>query len=413
AKKFEWFSLALDKATDVSNTSQLLLFIRGVGSNFEVMEELASVHSMHGTTTGEEIFKEVEKSLSQYNLQWKQLKCSTTNGGRNMCGSKKGLVGQIYKACESAGCPKPMILHCILHQQTLCGKYLDLSCVMEPVVSTVNFIRSHGLTIVSSKHFCGKVLSRFFELQTEIEMFLHKKTRPLPLLTNSEWLWKLAFYVDLTKHTNDFNLRLQGENGLICDMYTQVKAFRQKLVLFESQLMRRDCFAHFTCCEKFSQETESRFPTRFAQEIISDLKLQFQERFSDLDVNAGEIRIFQNPFDCDVEKLPPELQMEVIYLQYSDLLKDKDKEGNLLEFYKCLPSDQYAHVKNFVRGLMSVFGTTYVCEKTFLMMTYVKSNYRSTLSDEHLQSILMIGNTNFEPQLNAILSEKHQYHASH
>ncbi|CAM4457261.1 unnamed protein product [Lepidochelys olivacea] len=103
AKKFEWFSLALDESTDVSDTSQLLLFIHGVGSNFEVMEELASVHSMHGTTTGEKIFKEVEKSLSQYNLQWKQLKYVTVDGGRNMCSSKKGLIGQIYKACESAG----------------------------------------------------------------------------------------------------------------------------------------------------------------------------------------------------------------------------------------------------------------------------------------------------------------------
>ncbi|CAM5141474.1 unnamed protein product [Natator depressus] len=211
---------------------------------------------------------------------------------------------------------------------------------------------------------------------------------------------------------NDFNLRLQGENGLICDMYTQVTAFRQKLVLFESQLMR-DCFAHFTCCEKFNQETQSRFPAKFAQEIISDLKLQFQELFSDLDVNAGEIQIFQNAFDCNLKKLPPELQMEVINLQSNDLLKDKYKEGNLVEFYKCLPSDQYAHVKNFVCGLMSMFGTTSVCEKTFSVMRYVKSNYSSTLSDEHVRSILMIGYTNFEPQLNAILSEKHQYHTSH
>ncbi|KAH1172159.1 hypothetical protein KIL84_007777 [Mauremys mutica] len=98
--------------------------------------------------------------------------------------------------------------------------------------------------------------------------------------------------------------------------------------------------------------------------------------------------------------------MELIDLQSNDLLKDKYKEGNLVEFYKCLPSDQYAHVKNVVCGLMSVFGTTYVHEKTFSMMKYVKSSYRSTLSDGHLQSILMIGNTNFEPQLNAILTNQ-------
>ncbi|CAM4598867.1 unnamed protein product [Lepidochelys kempii] len=117
----EWFSLTLDKSTDISDTSQLLLFIRRVSSNFEVTEELASVHFGEQPQV-KRFFKEVEKSLSQYNLQWEQLNCVTADGGRNVCGSKKGLVGQIYKACESAGCPKPMILHCILHQQALCGK---------------------------------------------------------------------------------------------------------------------------------------------------------------------------------------------------------------------------------------------------------------------------------------------------
>ena len=51
-----------------------------------------------------------------------------TDGGKNMCGVGKGLVGQIYKACESMGCLLPMILHCIFHQQTVCGKYLDMLC---------------------------------------------------------------------------------------------------------------------------------------------------------------------------------------------------------------------------------------------------------------------------------------------
>lgn len=32
-------------------------------------------------------------------------------------------------------------------------------------------------------------------------------------------------------------------------------------------------------------------------------------------------------------------------------------------------------------------------------MKYAKAHYRSVLADEHLQSILMLGNANFEPQL--------------
>ena len=54
AREFECFSVALDESTDVSDTSQLLLFVRGVNVNFQITEELASVHSMHGTTTGQE-----------------------------------------------------------------------------------------------------------------------------------------------------------------------------------------------------------------------------------------------------------------------------------------------------------------------------------------------------------------------
>jgi hypothetical protein len=38
-------------------------------------------------------------------------------------------------------------------------------------------------------------------------------------------------------------------------------------------------------------------------------------------------------------------------------------------------------------------------------MKYVKSQYRSALTDEHLQSI-MIGSTNFDPQFEEMLSEK-------
>jgi hypothetical protein len=38
-----------------------LLFIQGVDEDFDVTEELGSVHSTHGTTTSEDIFKEMEK----------------------------------------------------------------------------------------------------------------------------------------------------------------------------------------------------------------------------------------------------------------------------------------------------------------------------------------------------------------
>ena len=76
-----------------------------------------------------------------------------------------------------------------LHYSPASPKNLNLSSVMDPVVSTVNYICSHGLKHRKFRDFleqigathtdlpyhtsvwwlsCGKVLSRFFELRKEI-----------------------------------------------------------------------------------------------------------------------------------------------------------------------------------------------------------------------------------------------------
>ena len=61
---------------------------------------------------------------------------------------------------------------------------------------------------------------------------------------------------------------------------------------------------HFPCCEEFNKETDKQFPTSFAVRVIADLKQEFQKRFPELDINSKEIRLFQNPFDCNVTKIP-------------------------------------------------------------------------------------------------------------
>jgi hypothetical protein len=42
-KQFECFSIALDESTDSSETAQLAIFIRGVDTNFNYVEELLSL----------------------------------------------------------------------------------------------------------------------------------------------------------------------------------------------------------------------------------------------------------------------------------------------------------------------------------------------------------------------------------
>ena len=100
---------------------------------------------MHGTTTGEDIFLEVQKALKSYKLRWNQLQCVTVDGGKSLVGLKKGLVEWIMIKLKKIQLPKALFLHCITHQQALCGKHLDIFCILKPVVFVVNFIRDHAL----------------------------------------------------------------------------------------------------------------------------------------------------------------------------------------------------------------------------------------------------------------------------
>ena len=55
AKCFCVYSVALDETTNITDTAQLAIYVRGVDDNFEVTEELLTVFPMHGQTTAQEI----------------------------------------------------------------------------------------------------------------------------------------------------------------------------------------------------------------------------------------------------------------------------------------------------------------------------------------------------------------------
>ena len=50
--QFKFCSITMDESTDINDTAQLLLFIRGVDENFFITEELKCMRSLRGTTTG-------------------------------------------------------------------------------------------------------------------------------------------------------------------------------------------------------------------------------------------------------------------------------------------------------------------------------------------------------------------------
>lgn len=137
-KHFHSYSLALDESTDVTDTAQLAIYVRGVDDNFEVMEELLTMIPMHGQTTGQEIFRQLCDSIVDAGLLWKRFAGITTDGAPSMTGRKNGLVALVQRRLEEEGVEEAIALHCIIHQQGLCSKCLKFDNVMSDVVKFVN-----------------------------------------------------------------------------------------------------------------------------------------------------------------------------------------------------------------------------------------------------------------------------------
>lgn len=84
-------SLALDKSCDVHDTAQVVVFVCGT-TDFNITEELAEVHSMKGTTTGSDLFTEVNVCMNTMGLKWDRLAGVTMDGCPYLVGKNVGLL---------------------------------------------------------------------------------------------------------------------------------------------------------------------------------------------------------------------------------------------------------------------------------------------------------------------------------
>jgi hypothetical protein len=60
-----------------------------------------------------------------------------------------------------------------------------------------------------------------------------------------------------------------------------------------------------------------------------------------------------------------------------------------------------------------MFGSTYLCERTFSNMTFIKPRYRCSLTDESLQHVLRLGTTNITVDIVVLVKESDNPQCSH
>ena len=85
------FSLAVDESTDITDSAQLLIFIRSLSSDFKLTEDLLSMETLSSRTCGEDIFNAVKGACIRKKLNLKNLRGICTDGVPAMTGSVRGL----------------------------------------------------------------------------------------------------------------------------------------------------------------------------------------------------------------------------------------------------------------------------------------------------------------------------------
>ncbi|KAJ8872490.1 hypothetical protein PR048_026096, partial [Dryococelus australis] len=129
--------LEMDESTDLTDTAQFLIFVRGVEDNFELTEQLAGLYSMQSQTTGKAIANQVNKCVTErLQITYENLVVICTDGAPSMCGKNIGAVTLVEKLAD-----KNIINYLSIKQRC---KVLNFDH-MSGVVSIGNYIRSRGL----------------------------------------------------------------------------------------------------------------------------------------------------------------------------------------------------------------------------------------------------------------------------
>ena len=383
--KLKFFSICLDETNDKTDVKHLAFFIRGVFNDFEYFENFLDLVKLPKNSTGEALYDQLKIVFQKFNLNYEAFISITSDGAKNLLGDKKGLIARIKNFMFEYKMKNELInFHCLLHQENLCCKKLELDSVFEKVFDTVKILKKPGNCHKEFKNFLddenadfsdviyftevrwlsrANCLKRFFDLIENIDKFFIEKNEQIFEFSNPLWVFKLAFVVDVTTLLNQLNISIQGKNKFILYSFEQIKNFKIKLASLIEETEQTDFFQFLNAEEifnKFNLDKNSNFNIKRFSDFLKNLQSRFQARFSDFE-NQFTFDLFLKPFMIKRNKLPNQFQIEVremrklnFEVEFEKCLSNKEK----LNFFKHLP-DQFFHFKNNALKILSMFSSSY------------------------------------------------------
>uniref|UniRef100_A0A3P9LWT7 SPIN-DOC-like zinc-finger domain-containing protein n=1 Tax=Oryzias latipes TaxID=8090 RepID=A0A3P9LWT7_ORYLA len=371
SRDFVAFSLACDE-------TQLLVFVRGINADMEITQELAGLETLRGTTKGEDLFA-ADKMVG-----------ITTDGAPAMIGKKAGLTALISQKVSECG-GKVAQYHCILHQEQLCAKTIGLADVVRDVVKIINCI--------NSKTF-GCLL---FVIVTRAAPCVS-----VAVMCRCPWCLRL-----FDRKRNCLSLWVCFHCSVVFCVLLLMYLIVVLIILMDAFLfdfVSSGNFAHFPSLRDVNVEVD-RLPEY--GELFSNLNKEFDLRFVDFKKTAGDMELFSQPCGVSPDSVPEHLQMELIEFQCDTELRRKFVSLPLRDFYPHVSKQRYQQMRKNAQVMLSLFGSTYICEQTFSLMNLNKIKLRGTLTDSHLQDILTLSVSKLQPNIQSLIKSKDQLHVSH
>lgn len=182
----------------------------------------------------------------------------------------------------------------------------ELQQVLNEAVKIVNYIKSRLLLSRLLENLCeevgalhkhllfhtevrwlsrGNVLSRLFELKSEMLVFLvDSKPELSTFFSDEKWLVKLAYLADIFSHLNVLNLSLQGPDKTVLYVQDRVNAFIKKLSVWNTRVKKED-FENFTLTQEFVEYVSgigaTSLDTSFFSLLVSSHLEALIEQFTD------------------------------------------------------------------------------------------------------------------------------------
>uniref|UniRef100_A0A8C1NJA8 Uncharacterized protein n=1 Tax=Cyprinus carpio TaxID=7962 RepID=A0A8C1NJA8_CYPCA len=411
----ECYSLQFDESQDVTDTAQLMVFVRMAFKDSTTKEAFLTLLPLQGRTRGEDIYNEFKRYVHDNSIPIHKLVAITTDGAPAMRGLHSGFVALCR---HDPDFPRFLNYHCVIHQQALASKVVDLSHVMTLVVKIVNSIRAKGLQHRLFKSLLdelwlsrGKVLQRFVDLLPEIKSFLESRNEQHEELSDDAWLLDLGFLTDVTAKLNELNYELQGKDKDVTHMISAVNAFKAKVGVWASQL-KNGSLVHFPNLEKMLQNMRNKdafLPQEFCSQL-EKLASEFNRRFQELNDIREVVVFISKPFlPIEIEEvstkfqqvfaLPIGVDMEIIELQNDIELKARSRDS---DFWGLVNTEKFPLLSSCALKVKAYFGSTYLCEMAFSQMKIIKSKNRSCLTNRHLTDCVRLAVSNYEPDYRAL-----------